>query len=168
MWIPTLRQIQPTKLEAIPVGDKMISLGKLTLVRTPADDAQTLDSILTKFSSLGLSRIPVLDANDLGVGVLHDSTISRFVIDQGKLTPPVAPTLAASLADPAQKQTLAASVVYVAASMSLSEVKKAMDAKSKTSNISCRDVFVTDTGQATGKVIGYLADIDIANLGAFG
>ncbi len=49
----------------------------------------------------------------------------------------------------------------------LSSVKDQMDKKGKATGMACRDAFVTEGGTNSGKVIGYLSDIDISKKGAY-
>jgi len=49
----------------------------------------------------------------------------------------------------------------------LDDTKDKMEKASKGAKYSCRDAFVTTTGDATGKVIGYVSDIDLAKRGAY-
>lgn len=164
-----LGEINRPGLEAIPASDVMIALAKLTSVRTPQDDALSVaNDILPKFQATGLGRIPVMGVNDTGLGVFHDAKLSQFIIGRTKAGAGVGDAkLSDVLGDQEMKKILDASVVYVTAGASLSSVKDDMDKKGKATGTACRDAFVTEGGTNSGKVIGYLSDIDINKKGAF-
>ena len=109
-----------------------------------------------------------MNANGTGKGVFHDGAVTQFALAQTTATPanPKA-TLANILADTTCKAMLNSSAVYAGESATLAKLKEDMEAKSKTSPRSCRDAFITDTGTETGKVKGYVSDIDIAGYGAY-
>jgi hypothetical protein len=163
-----IQDVLPDRLASIPTSAAMVPLAQLEVVRTPADDGKSLSAgILQHFRAKGLSRLPILNADDTGKGVFHDSTVQAFVLDTvakgGNLD---GITLKTMLDDPDQQKILAQSVVYTSSAATLAQVRAEMDKKSKDAPTSVRDAFVTSTGDEKGKVIGYLSDVDIGNRGA--
>ncbi|MBN9021151.1 MAG: CBS domain-containing protein [Rhizobiales bacterium] len=169
-----LKEVVPTALETIRAREIMIENkdGALERTRTVGEDNASLSSkILPRFEGKGLGRIVILKDDDTGVGVAHDGHVNRFLlagVKAGTLAKVSDATLRMLLDDPEIQRILANSVVYVGAGATLAEVKDKMEKASKGAKYSCRDAFVTDTGDATGKVIGYVSDIDLAKRGAFG
>lgn len=154
------------QLETIAAGDAMIKLPQMEVVRTPEEDAKPVKGqILDRFVAKGLSRLPVLTTGNKPKGVVHDSVVQQFLIEQPANA---APTLAHMLADQKVAKRLAESAAYVAATATLKDVKAAMDRRSKETSSSCRDVLVTTTGDDKGEVVGYISDMDLAKRGAFG
>jgi CBS domain len=155
------------ELEKIAVGDVMIKLPQMEVVKTPDDDPKLVkDDILQRFVAKGLSRLPILTSDNLPKGVLHDSVVQQYLIDANVGDQPA--TLSAMLNDQKIAKRLSESTVIVPATATLREVKEAMDRRSKETSSSCRDVFVTQTGTEKGAVIGYVSDMDLAKRGAFG
>jgi hypothetical protein len=166
-----IQDINPASLASIPVSGAMVPVEKLEVVRIdgPKSDAGTaLTNVLSRFQAKGLSRLVFLDQNDIGQGVLHDSVISQFLVSQVQASKAVGAVLVSDLlASPPVKATLVASVVWTTPSATLAQAKLAMDEQTKTSSIDCRDALVTADGSKTGKVVGYISDIDIAKRGVY-
>lgn len=155
-------------LKTILAKDIMIGDKGLTYVSTATDDARRLDGdILAQFKDRG--RIVVLkDPDNTGLGVIHDGNIKGFLADKGKAGSDItALTLRNLLDDKELKTLLDSSVVYVSPTTTLADVKERMEDASKTRKITVRDAFVTASGDAKEKVIGYVTDLDIAKKGAF-
>ena len=168
-----LREVVPGALETIRAREIMIENkdGTLERARTTAEDQDSLsDRILPRFEAKGLGRIVILRNDDVGVGVAHDGHVNRFLVDGVKTSrfdTVSTATLRMLLDDPEMQKILSSSVVHVDAGTSLAEVKGKMEKASKGAKYSCRDAFVTDTGDANGKVIGYISDIDLGQRGAY-
>lgn len=165
------QEFQPTSLTSIAVSSAMVSVDKLEVVRTSGDRSDTdkpMVEILARFQTKGLSRLVFLDGGDVGVGVLHDSVITQYLVATAQSNKSVSTVKVSELLEDTKiKATLAASVVWVAPDTSLAQVKQAMDEQSKASSIDCRDALVTSDGTKTAKVVGYISDIDIAKRGAY-
>ena len=168
-----LKEVLPNPLETIFAREVMIENkdGALERARPTSEDASSLsNTVLPRFEGKGLSRIVILKNDDTGVGVAHDGYVNRFLVDgikKGTWPQVTDATLKMLLDDPELQKILANSVVYVGRGATLAEVKNKMDSASKGAKYSCRDAFVTDTGDATGKVIGYISDIDLGKHGAY-
>ncbi|MBB5754988.1 hypothetical protein [Prosthecomicrobium pneumaticum] len=161
-----LQEALPDRLTSIAAAEAMIPADKLLTVSTPEDDGRPLyGDILKTFEAKGLSRVIVLKGRK-GLGVIHDSTVNRFVLGKTATGAQAADIkLSDLLGDPAIAPILDDTAIYVAPNTTLAAVRKAMEARS-TALGSCRDAFVTTTGAPSDDIVGYLSDLDIAKRGA--
>jgi hypothetical protein len=174
-----IKSTQPNPLASLAVSEHMVPTNKLMIATTNQEDPSLLRGVILKrFADLGLGRIIVVhdpkmstpgqaSAEAIGLGVVHESYVNRFIldqVDQGVAANSV--TLGQLLADPAQAKALPSSVVFVSLSATLGDVRKKMDEASKALTTPVRDVFVTKTGAPNEPLLGYITDIDLAEKGA--
>jgi hypothetical protein len=148
----------------------MIGEKALTYAVTPTSDTKSISAeILPEFAKKGLGRMVILrDPTKAGVGVIHDGKLQAFLLDQVKAGTDLDDvTLKDLLGDPTLGKLLQTSAIYVSPTTTLAEVKQRMEDASKGRESAVRDAFVTATGAATDKVIGYVTDVDLAKKGAF-
>lgn len=102
-----------------------------------------------------VSRIPILDRSDVVLYVLHESVIYEYAAVAGP-PPPADRSLRTFLDDQDRRDFVTNTKAFVAVSGTLADAKAAMD-KVK----SCQDVFVTQSGQPTEPVLGWLTNVTI-------
>lgn len=163
-----LDRVAPVDLTAISAEETMVPLSKVTFARVGDDDALVVKTdILKRFKDKGLGRVVVLDGEDHGVGVLHDSYITDFLLDPPATITKNADqiTFADLIKHERTQELLQASVVYVTPDATLAAVREAMAKASRSAPRSVRDGFVTPGGRKTEAILGYLSDLDIAKRG---
>lgn len=144
------------------VKDAMTRVDQIQPKIVVADDAEAqqvkLKELYDAMQTAKRGRIPILTDKQVALYVVHEPDIDKYAQAKGTsastLTP--ADTLAQLLADPATVSAVS-NFVTVPATATLGDARsalgKAMDAK---------DVFVTDTGQKSGVVLGWLTNSDLA------
>ncbi len=175
-----IRERTPDQLESIFVRDVMVQASKLVTAATPAEDGLPLHGgILRRLEERGLGRLIVISgemaATDfapgsgaIAKGVVHDSVINRFIVDQVARHQRTADeiTLGDMLADPEIARLLSSAVVYVTPEATLADVRRKMDEASRNAPATVRDALVTASGKAGEPLLGYLTDIDLVDKGA--
>ncbi len=153
------KQLTPDeKLRSQPVQTRMISRSQIAAVqRGPADQAN-LTKALEELKTAGKGdRIPVLDAQDVPLYVVHRSLVDKFLTDRA---------LAGASSDDLKKLTLKdmlgvkelADVLNnsfdaVNENATLADAKAAMDAIDQ-----CQDIFVTKGGTKKEPVLGWITN----------
>jgi len=144
------------------VKDVMMRVDQIQPKKMVADDAVakqlTLKELYDAMQIAKRSRIPILTDRQAALYVVHEPDIDKYAqtkgINASALTP--ADTVTELLADPATASVVSG-FVTVPDTATLGDARlamsKAMDAK---------DVFVTDTGQKSGVVLGWLTNSDLA------
>jgi hypothetical protein len=155
----TQQRLQPTT----PVQDVMIPRGKIVARKVQAgEDPQqiSLRELYTTMQGNSLHRIPIVDASDAVLNVVHDSTISAFA-NKSNANPAdatYAQTLGDLIQDP-ELGPLVKAIGFVGPQAMLRDARAAMR-----SIPNCNDVFVTANGQPTDPMIGWLTNTDLAGL----
>jgi predicted lipoprotein len=173
-----VKQLTPAeKLASVPVTQAMISRQNMKVVtlQTTANAAQAAIDTAADAKNLqtdinpmlrgqnAVSRIPVLDQNDVSMFIIHESLLYQYgaVADN----PPDVPIAAQrtlrnflNYNNNSMRDRVSNTRAFVSASASLADAKTAMDKVN-----GCQDVFVTQTGQSTEPVLGMLTNVDILN-----
>lgn len=158
-------QMAGVDLSVITVEETMIRRAQMTVATTEEDGPRKLKSqVLPRFLERGLSRFLILDKAGKGVGVLRNGYVSAILMDPPERFAKGADeiTLKDLLDDGPTRDLLAASTVYAARGDTLAAVRRKMQEASRRAPRTVRDVFVTEDGTEKTRVIGYLADLDIA------
>lgn len=164
-----LQGFRSDRLGQISASQVMIPASRITVAKTPADDAQSLKGdILDRIKAKKQGRVVVLSDDGRGRGVFHDGTVLEFLTSAAAAAPIETLTLADILKDETMAEVLAKSVVYVRPEATLADVRNEMERASKDSPKTVRDAFVTQTGKSSEQVVGYLSDVDIAKYGSYG
>jgi len=152
-----IRQLTPDeRLHTLPILTTMlrrdeITPFELTAGQTPAD--VPLTDFVTKFASdEKVTRLPILNPDGSLFGILHESELNKFLQNNKSDTPL---TLGQLIADPEAGRKLKL-FGLVGITRTLRDAKLAMEAQK-----GCRDVFVTETGEAKEKVLGWITNVGI-------
>ncbi|MBE0010966.1 MULTISPECIES: hypothetical protein [unclassified Arthrobacter] len=147
------------------IKDVMTPLRRIDPLRHVTDkasaDAFTLVSLYEAMQGSKNSRIPILTQNDVVVMVIHEPDIDKYA--QIKGTPAkdlkVTDTLGSLRNENAELKRAVETFVAVAGAASVGEARDEMNKE-----LGCKDVFVTDNGKVSGKVIGWLTNSDLARI----
>ena len=119
-------------------------------------DRVSLVDLVAEMAELRRSRLPIL-RGERAQYVIHGSMIDRFIRERVLVGEDVRQlTLADLLGEPAMNALFSSSFVVVEGDATIAEAAARMRRVE-----GCQDVFVTDTGTADGRVIGWLADRDL-------
>jgi len=166
-----LQAASQTTLEAVsavtgtaartPVKDVMIPLSRIRPREDVANDAAAqaliLRTLYEMMKSSGMSRVPVFKA-DVVVYVIHEPDIDSYAQNKAVASPALADTdtLGTLMQDPDRKKSVTA-IVAVPVSASVADARAALAKEAE-----AKDVFVTEDGSRTGKVLGWLTNSDLA------
>jgi hypothetical protein len=149
---------------ATPVQQVMIPASRIVAyVLKPGEDVNAL-RLTTLYDQMKVSkrqRIPILDASQAVLYVVHESTIHSFADSVTKNADDPAvfiETVADLLLKDEYKKAIAA-IGIVGPNAVLAEARAAMR-----SIENCNDVFVTAHGQKTDPIMGWLTNTDLAGL----
>lgn len=146
------------------VGEVMTPLARINpLVRVARkDDAKSLQlrTLYDKMTGSQNSRVPILLNGDQAVMVVHEPDIDKFAQKKSSQAAdlPTEFTIASLLQIDDLKQAVETFAV-VAEAATVAEARDAMSKKP-----GAKDVFVTDNGKESGKVLGWLTNSDLARL----
>jgi hypothetical protein len=145
-----------------PVQDVMIPLARITAHRLAvgADVAAVkLSDLLSNMTTSGFQRIPLLTSDDRVVHVVHTSTLSAFA-ESSQLLPAAltTETMGDLLAIP-KFASLVSAIGFIGSAEVVDTARAAMG-----SVANCNDIFVTSDGTASGVVVGWLTNTDLAGL----
>jgi len=151
-------QLTPSeRLRSQPVSNKMIQRPAMFAVLGPPENvklAKTLDDLAQQGKG---ERVPVLDANDHPLYVVHRSAIDRFIVEKARSTSNAdlnTLTLRDMLSDDRIGPALKVSFGTVRQDSTLADAKSVMDALGP----ACQDVFVTKEGTKTEPVLGWITN----------
>lgn len=154
------------KLKAIPVKEAMIPRATMTVVKLPASsDGSTIPlqtELLDRYNDT-ITRLPVLDDKDAAKYIIHQSEVFEFVTRKTAAQSPASPvdlaklTLKDFLDFDKNADFVSKTMGFVAISQTLAEAKAKMEAIPD-----CQDVFVTEDGDKTKPVRGWLPNVEIA------
>lgn len=119
----------------------------------PATDYKVEGDVLDSYFNSG-HRLPILDSAGKPRYVLHDSTLTGYLVKVRKGNPQLDPTLEDFFNDQVVSTFLAKSMKTVTLDATLADVKRVMDVDSE-----CQDVFITDDGTANTSVKGWITDV---------
>lgn len=149
------------KLKSIPVEDAMISMDKAHFYKLAGqEDALTLNALIAEFKTF--NRLPILNQDLNPLYIIHKSVITRFISDValGNLSQfnkgdVETLTLKDFNSIPENLLQIQKGFITVRIKTNLSQVKAEMGQVKETL---CSDVFITEDGSRTGKVIGWLTN----------
>jgi hypothetical protein len=150
------------------VDDVMIrgvNIQRYTLTAGEKPEDVKLKSVLGVIRNLpggdSEGRVPIMDANDKVYYVVHASVLNTYALRK-KLANLDALTdrdTVGALKKDADLDALISAIEFVRTGATLAEAKAKMKAKEK-----CNDVFVTEDGTASGRVVGWLTNTDLAEV----
>jgi hypothetical protein len=139
------------------VTDVMIPETKFVALDVPdgtAPETVTLQDIQTKMGT-AVQRLPIRDSKGVVHYIVHASTLTAWLS-----VPPHALTdTIQTLLDDADTGALLKAIAFVSQTATVAEARNAMASTPK-----CNDVFVTASGKADEKAIGWLTNTDLAEL----
>jgi CBS domain-containing protein len=144
------------------VSAVMIPINRIRPREDVADEAAakalTLASLHQKMRSSGQGRVPVLDLQQRALYVVHEPDIDKYAQAHG-LSASALPEDATlqQLLDDAAIAAGVSGFVAVSPTATLGEARAAMAAA-----LMAKDAFVTEDGQRTGRVLGWLTNSDLA------
>jgi hypothetical protein len=155
------RELTPDeKLRSIPVTDKMIPRSAAYAVNEDPGKLKLVEAVANLDREKKGNRLPVLDADDKPLCVVHRSTIDRFIAKAaaaGKVAAELhVLTLRDLMTDPEFKFRLETSFAVVPQTATLADAKRAME-----STPWCQDIFVTRGGTRTEPIIGWITNVII-------
>ena len=144
---------------AIQVTSRMLGRCEFFSHRIDHIDALTLMALVAELEQNGRNRLPVLDANDCPLYIIHRSMLDKFIARHalshtGRSAREL--TVADLLADDEMRRMFENTFATVSENASLADARNAMVAKP-----GCSDVFVTASGARNEPVLGWLTNIDI-------
>jgi hypothetical protein len=155
------------RLKEIPARDKMRLLKDITYhSMKPGEEANhKISDILQKFARV--DRIPILDDKGRITYLVYKNVLNQLLgqlaLDPTKFGNKRAADLTFKDildSDPKLKEQFSKSIGFVAEGATLADAKREMERVSKTTP--CNDVFVTQTGQPTEPILGWITDNKIA------
>jgi hypothetical protein len=154
------------RLEKVSVQSKMIPVDRIvTVVPSPAKtfaevDALKLTDVLAFLEQRDVQRLPVWDDGKVLKYVVHRSKIAEYLARSVGQANVGSTTMKDLLDDPKIGAMVRRAVCFVRLDDSLAVAKAKME-----STENCEDVFVTDTGQPSEPLKGWLPDNEIAKAG---
>jgi hypothetical protein len=161
----SIGKLTDQKLARIPVKDVMIRRSSMTCVILPkADDGSKVNLKNELIDKLHppVTRLPVLDDQDVARYIVHQSLIYKFISDKTIEKKKPSDTFDAStqtlkdFLNHPDMQRMVESFAVISTDASLADAKSAMEDMA-----SCQDVFVTETGQPKSPVLGWLTNVEI-------
>jgi hypothetical protein len=133
---------------------------KIEVADDAAAQAQPLASIYGLMKASGQSRVPILTNDTKALYVVHEPDIDKFAQQVGVSATalPATSTLALLLAD-AELASAISSFASVLPHATLGEARAALNRVAH-----AKDVFVTESGDNAGKVLGWLTNSDLSRL----
>lgn len=153
------------KLKTIHVADVMIKAEAMTslilnkeegLIKIKTD---IIEGIMEKDKNKTYNRLPVLTEKMFPKYIIHRSLFDKFFykVTVAALKPIAELTLADLSTDPEMGKSLVKSFGTIKVSSNLAEVKNLIDTVPD-----CQDVFVTESGGADSKVVGWITNVIVA------
>jgi hypothetical protein len=150
------------------VSQYMIPLKKIKACTIPSDKTPR-DILLKDLADIlkpGITRIPIMDENNVVSGVIHQSLLYKYIASrsielqkQHQHFDFDAATLQDLLDNDDMGALVSESLAFVQLNFTVADAKRAMD---QTEN--CQDVFVTQTGTREGRLLGWLTNVDVSRL----
>ena len=155
-----VERLTPEERAKVPVTNVMRRLPQIVSAKIPQGKREqdiTLQDLRKNFSDT-ISRLPVVDADDKPMYMIHDSSIDKYLADKGK--DKETDTLATFLDEEKKKGNeygLNKGFVVVSEKATLDEAKRKME-EAKV----CQDIFVTKDGTANESLTGWISNIRMA------
>lgn len=153
----------------LPVKDVMIERHKISAAVIPKGQAAKDVKVVDLHKKLGgvVTRIPVLDASDVLLCVVHQSLLFKYLADEamkatagGNAFDANALTLQGLLDAPGMKELVQDALAYVPVGATLSDARSRMEQVKH-----CQDVIVTEHGMPGEPLLGWLTDAELRRAG---
>jgi hypothetical protein len=152
------------KLQSIPVKAKWIPNDGSMFCQHESDYGKTLKALLEELESKKKGmRIPILDAEDRPLYIIHRSVIDQYLAKKGAVSTAkpdeaggVNTITLKEFIDDKENAAIKYSVALVPEDATLDQAKLAMNTMSQYGW--CQDVFVTKTGSKDEKVLGWVTN----------
>ncbi len=146
-----------------PVTKVMIREGDITAYDLGSDEEVAkvkLTAVHARMSGMSppARRLPIRNPKGALLCVIHDSTLTAYAESQGQKTAELDKTLGDLLKDPTFGPLVKA-MAFVSEKATVADARKAMTDKKD-----CNDVFVTPTGKAEERAIGWLTNTLLAGV----
>jgi hypothetical protein len=153
----TISRLSPDeRLRSVPIEQAMMRREEIVSFDLKAGqkiESVLLDDLTKKFAlDEKVTRLPILNADGSICGILHESELTKFLAANQNIA---SPTVANMIDDPKLREKLNLFGV-VAINRTLRDAKTAMESQK-----GCQDVFVTQTGAANEKVLGWITNVGI-------
>jgi hypothetical protein len=153
------RELTPDeKLRSIQVTDKMIPRSAAYALNEEPGKIKLIEAVASLDKEKKGNRLPIFQADDKPLCVVHRSTIDRFIAKTaaaGKVAAELqALTLKDLLSDPEFRSKLETSFAVVPQTATLADAKRVMESMPW-----CQDTFVTRGGTRTEPVIGWVTNV---------
>lgn len=149
------------KLDSVLSKDVMINLSEIKYLKLEKESKEyTLSSLLEIFLKTN-NRLPVFSSEMFPNYILHRSFVDRFISEKMLDTTVDIKTLTLYdlLNDVVLGTTFRNGFITIKGTISLGDAKIIMDNKSDTK---CSDIFITENGTKSSKVVGWITDKIIA------
>jgi hypothetical protein len=144
----------------------MLPINKISFYTIPSDkEPKDINlSEIYKLLNETVTRIPVLDENNILKYLIHQSIIYKFIFDksvaaskEGKTFDLKALTLEDFLKHEGIKELVTDAIAFVSNDSTIKDAKEAMEAVEN-----CQDVFVTETGSREEEILGWLTNVAVS------
>jgi hypothetical protein len=151
------------KLVSYSVESKMIPANQITTFQIPAGKAPKdvlLGDLRTRYGGK-ITRLPITDSAGVVMYIVHQSMLFRFIADKvlTKSGADVTKLTLQDLIDDAETKSNVTNIAYGPVKTTVAFAKAAMDQQR-----GCQDFIVTQTGQKTEPMLGWLTNVDIGQL----
>lgn len=148
------------RLQQTPVAEAMTPAARIQGITLPAsgDESEIPLKALLSIIEKSFTRVPIFNSNKSGRYVIHQSLFYKFVA-LNELKDQDFDIAAKTLKDMIQDEDIKGqitSIAWVRRDATLAEAKARMEELEQ-----CQDAFVTQTGQETERVLGWVTNIDI-------
>lgn len=143
-------------LDSVSAREIMVPLRNMKMIRAEHPERVTLGELLAILRENRVGRVPVLRYGNHPAYVVHDTLVYRTLALEGEEAEKlkIGDLIESDKTGETWKKALA--IVACASAESLAIAKARMEAVPH-----CRDVFVTDTGDLRGEVVGFIPDNEI-------
>jgi hypothetical protein len=152
------------KLESTPVQSWMRGIANMRY-ETWTDDwagSTKVNDLINAMRNGKGQRLPILTAAKQPLYMVHSSALTEYVqkkVAAGFSTDDIANlTVKDFLADEELKRLATDSFAIVAVTKTMADAKDAMERVARERKVSCKDVFVTQSGQSGEPVLGWITD----------
>ncbi|MEK9628576.1 MAG: hypothetical protein VW455_06105 [Nitrospinota bacterium] len=170
----TYKDMFQDRLKSKKVEEVMIPFEKITgMTIDPDDDGgagkiKILEHLIKKLEPGKVTRIPIFSKSKLGKYIIHESYLYKY-ISQIPVDATIKPETATfkdflNHEENGKKygDLMTGAVVFVSLNDSLSEAKEKIEAQGKkNAPVGCQDAFVTEDGNSTSPVLGWLSNSDV-------
>jgi len=151
------------KLGALPVEKEMLRLNAITTFQIPPGHAPAdilLSDLRRKYDGR-VTRLPILDADNAVLYIVHQSMIFRFIADRALATPAIdiSKLTLKDLIDDAETKSNVTNIAFGPISTTVAIAKTHMEQQK-----GCQDFVITQTGRSSEPMLGWITNVDIGRL----